>query len=77
MFNFMMLVNGLDLGEMQERDPQIDDPYTTNAYLSGLRPNSRYRVYIYARTDAGRGEGYFIEIMTTDPGSKCFCMSFC
>ncbi|BFZ08082.1 hypothetical protein BsWGS_11121 [Bradybaena similaris] len=63
------LVNGLDLGEMQEREPQIDDPYTTNAYLSGLRSSSRYRVHIFARTEAGRGEGFFIELTTTAPGS--------
>uniref|UniRef100_A0A0B7A4I7 Neuroglian n=1 Tax=Arion vulgaris TaxID=1028688 RepID=A0A0B7A4I7_9EUPU len=63
------LVTGLDLGEMQEREPQIEDPYMATAYLSGLRPSSKYRVYVYARTTAGRGEDFFIEIVTTAPGN--------
>ena len=64
------VVRGLDLGVMQDREPQINDPYTTNTYLSGLSPNTKYRVYIYARTVQGRGEAYFIEIVTAKPGSK-------
>ncbi|CAL1541881.1 unnamed protein product [Lymnaea stagnalis] len=63
------LVKGLYLGEMQEREPQIDDPFTTNAYLSGLMPSSKYRIYIFARTAKGRGEEFFIEIVTTEPGN--------
>uniref|UniRef100_A0A2C9KWE9 Neuroglian n=1 Tax=Biomphalaria glabrata TaxID=6526 RepID=A0A2C9KWE9_BIOGL len=63
------LVKGLYLSEMQDREPQIDDPHTTTAYLSGLMPSSKYRVYIYARTAKGRGEGYFIELVTADPGT--------
>ena len=46
-------VSGLDLGEMQEREPQIDDPYATNSYLSGLKYSTKYRIYIYARTLLG------------------------
>lgn len=62
-------VQGLDLGVMQDREPQINDPYTTTAYLSGLSPSTKYRVYIYARTAQGRGEAYFIEIVTAKPGT--------
>ncbi|XP_012943169.1 neuroglian isoform X3 [Aplysia californica] len=63
------LVNGLDLGEMQEREPQINDPFATNSYLSGLSPRSKYRIYIYARTVKGRGESYFIEVITGKAGT--------
>ncbi|GFO23158.1 neuronal cell adhesion molecule, partial [Plakobranchus ocellatus] len=62
-------VRGLDLGVMQDREPQINDKYTTNTYLSGLSPNTKYRIYIYARTAKGRGEAYFIEIVTAKPGT--------
>ncbi|KAK7102376.1 neuroglian-like isoform X2 [Littorina saxatilis] len=61
-------VKGLDLGEMQERDPQVNDPYATTAILSGLLTNTRYRVHIWARTDKGRGESYFIELITSEAG---------
>ncbi|PVD25037.1 hypothetical protein C0Q70_15534 [Pomacea canaliculata] len=62
------LVNGLDLGEMQERDPQIGDPYTSTAIVSGLLSTKKYRIHIWARTTKGRGESYFIEIFTTAGG---------
>lgn len=67
-------MKGLDLGEMQERDPQIDDPYATTAMLSGLLSTNRYRVYIWARTSKGRGESYFIEIITTEAGGACLSL---
>jgi hypothetical protein len=35
------------------------------AVLSGLLPDRKYRVHIYARTRFGRGEGTFIEVSTT------------
>ena len=49
-------------------DPQIDDPYATTAMLSGLQTSTKYRVHIWARTQKGRGEDYFIEITTTEIG---------
>ena len=64
----MSAVSGLDLGEMQERDPQIDDPYAMTAMLSGLLVHTKYRLHIWARTAKGRGEVYFIEIDTTRAG---------
>ena len=63
-------VTGLDLGEIQERDPQINDPYATTAMLSGLLTNTKYRIYMWARTVKGRGEGYFIEIVTSEAGGE-------
>ncbi|XP_055958104.1 neuroglian isoform X1 [Patella vulgata] len=62
-------VNGLDLGKMQDREPQIRDSYQTSAMLSGLLSETKYRVYIWARTAQGRGDSYFIELVTTEPGS--------
>ena len=69
-------VTGLDLGEMQERDPHIDDPYATTAMLSGLQTLTKYRVHIWARTAKGRGEGYFIEITTTRAGGTAYTSRF-
>lgn len=50
---------------MHDRDEQISDPDATVAVLSGLLPNTKYRVHIYAMTALGRGEGTFIEVETT------------
>lgn len=55
---------------MHDRDEQIRDPYATTAILSGLLPDTKYRVHIYAVTQYGRGEGMFIEIKTTDKVGK-------
>ncbi|XP_059166690.1 neuroglian-like isoform X2 [Physella acuta] len=63
------IVINLYLGGMQERLPSISDPATSNAHLSGLLPSSKYRIHIFARTAKGRGEGYFIEVTTTSPGT--------
>ncbi|KAI8788877.1 neuroglian, partial [Biomphalaria glabrata] len=61
-------VHGLYLGDLQERQPQIDDPFATTAMLPGLLPNTKYRIHIWPRTSAGRGEGFYIERTTTAPG---------
>lgn len=61
-------VQGLVLGKLQERIPQIDDPYATTAVLGGLEPNTKYRIFVWARTEAGRSEPYFIERTTEKPG---------
>ncbi|KAH3820533.1 hypothetical protein DPMN_122277, partial [Dreissena polymorpha] len=54
-------MEGLELGALHDRDEQINDPYTTQAVLTGLLPDVKYRVYIFARTTLGRGEGFFVE----------------
>ncbi|XP_059160211.1 neuroglian-like isoform X2 [Physella acuta] len=66
---YQEVIDGLRLGELQDRIPPIDDPYATTAMLSGLRPSSKYRIHIWARTSAGRGEGFYIERSTTAPGA--------
>lgn len=65
-----IVVNALELGAMHDRDQQIDDRYATTAILSGLLPDTKYRVHIYARTQYGRGEGTFIEVRTLEKSSK-------
>ena len=67
---YVFAVHGLDLGKMQDREPQIDNRYQTSEMLSGLLSSTKYRVYIWARTARGRGEGYFIELVTTKKGRK-------
>lgn len=64
----MTVSDGLRLGELQDRIPPIDDPYASTAMLSGLQPRRKYRIHIWARTLAGRGEGFYIERSTTAPG---------
>ncbi|OWF36510.1 Neuroglian [Mizuhopecten yessoensis] len=63
-------IKGLDLGKMQDRVPQINDPYTNRTVLNGLVAKQKYRVHIWCRTTMGRGEDYFIEITTAAAGSQ-------
>lgn len=57
-------MKGLNLGKMQEMDPQVTDPRVTKAVLNGLTAKTKYRVHMWARTAGGRGEATFIEITT-------------
>ncbi|WAR25594.1 NRG-like protein [Mya arenaria] len=59
-------VDGLALGSLHDRSEQINDPNSVSAVLSGLLPNMKYRIHVYARTQFGRGEGSFIEASTTE-----------
>lgn len=63
-------ISGLDLGKMQDRVPQINDPYTNVTILNGLVAKQKYRVHIWGRTSMGRGEDYFIEVTTASVGSQ-------
>ena len=65
--NFCFLVNGLDLGKMQEMDPQITDPRLNSTVLNGLTADQTYRVHMWGRTENGRGEASFIELKTAKP----------
>ena len=67
---FVELVDGLELGAVHDRDEQVNDPYATSAVLSGLLPDTKYRVHIYAKTQYGRGEGMFIEVITLEKTGK-------
>uniref|UniRef100_A0A1W7RA45 Neuronal cell adhesion molecule n=1 Tax=Hadrurus spadix TaxID=141984 RepID=A0A1W7RA45_9SCOR len=57
-------VNGTELGAKLERQPPIANPLETRAKLAGLKPDTKYRVTIYATTGKGQGVAYFIEAKT-------------
>ncbi|XP_055305923.1 vascular endothelial growth factor receptor 3-like [Sitodiplosis mosellana] len=52
------------------REPQIQDPYATQTKLTGLKPNTRYRVFIGAYTGNGDGERCELRGQTKPPGMK-------
>ncbi|VDI50448.1 Hypothetical predicted protein [Mytilus galloprovincialis] len=43
----LIAIKGLELGQMQEMDPQIIDPRITKCVLNGLTSNQKYRVYMW------------------------------
>ena len=51
-------------------DPEIMNPEMRRASISGLRPSTNYRFYVYAMTVAGRGEVNFIDASTISPGRE-------
>lgn len=57
-------VSGTELKERSKRRPSIDDPQATKARLAGLKPNTKYRITIVAKTRVGEGAPYFIEATT-------------
>ncbi|CAE1331778.1 NRCAM [Acanthosepion pharaonis] len=61
-------INGLKLSPMKYESEQIRDPTSTQHMLRGLDHSTNYRVHIWPVTRAGRGEGYFIDVWTTDAG---------
>ena len=61
---FFIVVTGLNLGRIQYRDP-IDDPEVLRARLTGLQPETDYRVFLYAKTQRGQGEAIFLDSTTT------------
>ncbi|XP_063870133.1 neuroglian-like isoform X1 [Scylla paramamosain] len=62
-------VDGTKTGAISERDPPIRDHTVTTAKLASLRPGTKYRITIRARTAMGEGSGYFIERMTRSTGA--------
>ena len=48
----------------------LNDPEISTLRLRGLVPERTYRLYIWARTRIGRGEGYEIETVTLPDGRK-------
>ena len=53
---------------MEEID--LNDPELTSMRLRGLSPEHTYRLYIWARTQVGRGQVYEIEETTLPDGRK-------
>ncbi|CAD5115432.1 DgyrCDS4407 [Dimorphilus gyrociliatus] len=68
------IVKDLNLGRLQFRE-QVSDPDANYARLTGLRPETNYRIYLYAVTKAGRGEPIFLD-MTTIPASRPYPPTF-
>ncbi|KAI8742897.1 neuroglian [Biomphalaria glabrata] len=63
-------VHGLSLGPLKAKEPQINDPDETQANITHLNSSSKYRFYIYPRSVLGRGEEYFIEVVTANPPAR-------
>ncbi|KAF2352093.1 Fibronectin type III [Trinorchestia longiramus] len=62
-------VEGTELGPQSERDPPIRDPMMTRAKLAALKPDTKYRISIKARTKIGVGSEYYIERKTRATGA--------
>ena len=62
-------VIGLNLGRLQYRE-DIDDPEVLDAKLTGLLPETNYRVHLAASTAQGQGEPIFLDAVTSPPGRK-------
>ncbi|KAG7157810.1 Neuroglian-like 2 [Homarus americanus] len=70
-------VDGTSIGIQSERDPPINDHTVTRAKLASLKPATKYRITVVARTAMGLGSTYYIERMTrsteaTPPGKPSF-----
>lgn len=63
-------MSGLDLGNLQEKIPDITDPRTNDTFVNGLVYNTKYRLYLWPKNSKGRGEVSFIEASTSGPGCK-------
>lgn len=49
-------VNGTQVLDLMSRLPQINSPDVFSAKLSGLKPDTKYRLHVKATTKAGEGE---------------------
>ncbi|XP_037068395.1 neuroglian-like isoform X3 [Pollicipes pollicipes] len=63
-------MNGLSLGPVLDRTPQITNPRTTRTKLAGLKPSTKYRITVRALTEAGEGPPYYIERTTKSPQTQ-------
>ena len=66
----VVVVMGLNLGRLQYRTP-IHDPDASKVRLTGLSPDTYYRVYLSAATAQGGGEHIFLDMKTTPSERKC------
>lgn len=69
----LISVSGLDLGNLQEKIPDLTDPRTNDTYVNGLVYSTKYRLYVWPKNTKGRGEVSFIEASTSGPGCKYCC----
>jgi len=59
-------VAGTELKERVKRRPSVDDPSEFKAKIANLKPKTKYRVTIHAKTRVGEGAPYFVEASTND-----------
>ena len=52
------------MGKLKGLSPQINNPSTLGARISGLKSDHQYRFYVWARTNAGRGHAAYTDIRT-------------
>lgn len=64
-------VNGAERGQIKALGPQIKNPDSLRARITGLSANHNYRFYVWARTNTGRGEPVFLDVRTKDGERKC------
>jgi len=57
-------------GSYPREEIDIDDPTMTTLRLRGLLPEHSYRISIWARTSAGRGDVFELEDRTLPDGRK-------
>jgi hypothetical protein len=50
---------------------EYDNPYRQMAIVNNLDMNQEYMIYIWAKTKAGRGEGFYLDAKTANNNSKC------
>ncbi|XP_076310112.1 neuroglian-like [Tachypleus tridentatus] len=67
---FYSEVNGTILGIKKEHLPPLSNPDATRLKLTGLIPQTKYRVTIQATTQVGAGEPRYIEVMTGSEDHK-------
>lgn len=62
-------ITGLNLGRLQYRE-SISDPTIKRERLTGLLPDTFYRVYVSAASQRGKGEPIFVDLKTNPAGRK-------
>ncbi|ESO96246.1 hypothetical protein LOTGIDRAFT_174928 [Lottia gigantea] len=70
------IITGYDLGYQRVNGIMYEetkiaekvDSRTRRTYLGGLEPGTNYRLYLWGRTQQGRGAAYFIDVKTAEKG---------
>ena len=58
-------VTGLTLGHIQYPD-LVTDPEQLRVELTGLEPDTHYRIFLAGMTRAGKGRDIFLDVKTTE-----------
>lgn len=73
---FVSVEDGIK-GPIKQLRPQIVNPDTLGARITGLSSNHNYRFYVYARTKTGRGEASFLDVKTKAGQRKISVSNVC